>query len=86
MRVKRDSFTKDDAALVADVLTGDTGDFGRIVDRYRDAVFGIALARTGSFHDAEDVAQDVFVEAFQRLGSGIKGELELRVELRGHNT
>lgn len=29
----------------------------------------VADVRTGSFHDAEDVAQDVFVETFQRLGA-----------------
>lgn len=67
--MERDRLMKDDPALVLDALTGGTEQFGPIVDRYRDAVFGIALARTGSFHDAEDVAQDVFVEAFQRLGS-----------------
>ena len=60
---------KDDAALVAEALTPDAEQFGPIADRYRDAVFGIALARTGNFHDAEDVAQEVFVEAFQRLGA-----------------
>jgi RNA polymerase sigma factor (sigma-70 family) len=30
-------------------------------------IFGIALARLRNFHDAEDVAQGVFVEAFERL-------------------
>jgi len=71
----------DDAALVEEALSGGAERFAPIVDRYRDAVFGIALARTGSFHDAEDVAQDVFVEAFQQLG-GLKNPARLGAWLR----
>ena len=56
-----------DAALVAAALDGGAQDFGPIVKRYREGVFGVALARLGNFHEAEDVAQQVFVEAFERL-------------------
>ena len=55
--------------------------FGPIVHRYRDAVFGIALARLRDFHAAEDAAQQTFVEAFQRLGS-LKDPLRLGAWLR----
>lgn len=60
--------TKSDAELVEDALWGGAEAFGPIVDRYRDAVYGVALARMGNYHDAEDVAQVVFVEAYQGLG------------------
>ena len=56
-----------DVELVAAALSGEPADFAPIVDRYRDAVFGIALARVRNFHDAEDIAQTVFLEAYQRL-------------------
>jgi RNA polymerase sigma-70 factor (ECF subfamily) len=41
--------------------------FGPIVVRYQHAVFGIALSRLGNSGDAEDTAQQVFIEAYQRL-------------------
>ena len=36
---------KDDRDLVAEALEGGLEAFGEIVDRYRDAVFGVSLAR-----------------------------------------
>ncbi|MFC1453129.1 sigma-70 family RNA polymerase sigma factor [Verrucomicrobiota bacterium] len=60
---------KDDRDLVAEALEGGLEAFGEIVDRYRDAVFGVSLARLRNFHDAEDVAQTVFLEAFSKLDS-----------------
>lgn len=59
---------KNDVALVMAALSGDPQKFGPIVERYQDAVFAVALARLGNFHDAEDIAQEVFVEAFRHLG------------------
>ena len=59
---------KDNIALVAAALSGDPEMFSPIVERYQDAVFAIALARLRNFADAEDVAQEVFVEAFENLG------------------
>ena len=44
-------------------------DWGRIVEQHADAVIGIAQRILGSVHDAEDVAQDVFCEAYQRRSS-----------------
>ena len=57
----------DDATLVALTLQDGPKAFGEIVKRYQDAVFGIALSRLRNFHDAEDLAQTTFVEAFDRL-------------------
>ena len=59
---------KDDIALVVAALSGGPERFGPIVERYQDAVFAVALARLRDFHDAEDIAQDVFIEAFEHLG------------------
>ena len=60
---------KTDAELVADVMAGGPEAFGPIVERYGDAVFGVALARLRNFHEAEDAAQQALVEAFERLES-----------------
>lgn len=59
--------TQDDATLVALAITEGPRAFGAIVERYQDAVFGIALSRLRNFHDAEDLTQTTFVEAFDRL-------------------
>jgi len=55
---------KDDKQLVKEALASGAEAFAPIVERYQDAVFGIALSRTRRFHDAQDVAQTVFIEAF----------------------
>jgi len=62
-------------------MAGGPEAFAPIVQRYQDAVFAVALARLGDFHDAEDVAQQVFVEAFGRLG-GLKDPARLGAWLR----
>ena len=70
-----------DEELVAGALAGGPEAFEPIVRRYQDAVFGVALSRVRSFHDAEDVAQGAFVEAFQRIGT-LKDPARLAAWLR----
>lgn len=60
---------RSDEQLVRAALAGAPEAFAPILERYQDAVFGVALARLKDFHDAQDVAQDVFVQAFERLAS-----------------
>ena len=57
----------DDASLVAAALEGGPAAYAPIIERYKDTVFGVAIGRLGDFHDAEDVAQVVFVEGWERL-------------------
>ena len=61
----------DDASLVAAALEGGPAAYAPIIERYKDTVFGVAIGRLGDFHDAEDVAQVVFLE-----GLGAPGEAE----------
>ena len=56
-----------DKELVTSALADPPGGFGPIIERYKDAVFGVSLARLRNFHDAEDISQQVFIEAFERL-------------------
>jgi len=56
-----------DGQLVARVRQGDIAAFEAIVDRHRAALVAVAAARLGSLADAEDVAQDAFVQAYFRL-------------------
>jgi len=56
-----------DAQLVARTRDGDISAFETIVERYRAVMIARAYARLGSFADAEDVAQEAFVQAFFHL-------------------
>lgn len=56
-----------DADLVALARSGDGDAFGELVRRYQRPAYSVALAITGNHHDAEDVAQESFVAALERL-------------------
>ena len=56
-----------DAKLVTRYLKGEPEAFATIINRYKDAVFAVALSRLQNFHDAEDITQITFLEAFEQL-------------------
>jgi RNA polymerase sigma-70 factor, ECF subfamily len=56
-----------DAALVRRAATGDTGAFSELVRRYQRAAYLVALGVTRRHADAEDVAQEAFVVALERI-------------------
>jgi len=70
----------DDLELVRRAQAGDVAAFGELVERNRRAVFRAALAAVGSATEADDVAQDAFVTAFQKLG-GFRGEASFKTWL-----
>jgi len=51
-----------DKTLVKKSLSGERGAFAELIDRYRNAVYGLLLNRIGDFDQAEDLAQETFVE------------------------
>jgi len=52
---------------------GDAAAFRRLVERYRDRAYGLALRVIGSAPEAEEAAQDAFVRAWRAL-AGFRGE------------
>jgi RNA polymerase sigma-70 factor (ECF subfamily) len=58
-----------DAELVARAREGDHAAFATLVDRHHAAVHRAALSAVGSAADADDVAQEAFLLAYQRLRS-----------------
>ena len=63
----------DDVELVARAREGDQAAFGELVRRHQQAVLRAALSASGSAADADDVAQEAFLLAYQRLHS-FRGE------------
>jgi RNA polymerase sigma-70 factor (ECF subfamily) len=55
------------AAQVARAQAGDEAAFAGLVERHRDRAYGLALRILRSGPDAEDVAQEAFVRAWQAL-------------------
>jgi len=75
-----DAAILEDHELVRRARAGDMDAFGELVERNRRAVFRAALAAVGSAADADDVAQEAFVTAFQKL-RGFRGEASFRTWL-----
>jgi RNA polymerase sigma-70 factor, ECF subfamily len=66
--------------LLAAALSGDHDAFGELVTLHQRLVFRTALAALGATEDAEDVAQEAFVLAWQKL-PGFRGEATFRTWL-----
>lgn len=63
--------------LIDRARRGDTEAFGDLVDRHRHAVYRAALAALRSPDEAEDVAQETFVTAYQKLDT-FRGEASFK--------
>ena len=55
------------AELVAQAQAGDVEAFDALVARYQDAVCGLAFAMVGNFDDAQEIAQEAFIQAWRDL-------------------
>ncbi len=60
-------FVNDETQLIADALSGQSGAFGQLVQRYQDRLYNTMVHVVGSAEDAHDVVQDAFVQAFVKL-------------------
>lgn len=58
---------KEDVAAIDAVLAGDRERFSELIERYKTAVYAVALGFTKEPHRAEDLSQEVFVQAFSAL-------------------
>ncbi len=60
---------KNDAELIRLTLDGDETAFTELVNRYKKAVHALVWRKIEDFHIAEELTQDVFLKAYQKLGS-----------------
>jgi RNA polymerase sigma-70 factor (ECF subfamily) len=63
-----------EADLLRAVQRGDQAAFTEIVGRYQRAVYRVAYALTRNASDADDLAQETFVRAYQAIGRFRVGE------------
>ena len=59
----------DDAELIQRVLEGDDTAFSVLVRKYQKSVHALAWRKIGDFHIAEEITQDTFLKAYQRLST-----------------
>ncbi len=58
-----------DAELIKRTLDGDETAFRFLVDKYKGAVHALAYRKVGNFHTAEDITQDTFLAAYEKLST-----------------
>lgn len=61
--------TNADIALIAACQQGDHRAFRSIFEMYRDRVFALCLHMAPNDQEAEDLTQEVFIQAFKSIGS-----------------
>jgi len=64
---------REDTYYIRLVLNGDTSAYRSLVEKHQDLVYTIVHRIVSRTEEAEEVAQDVFVKAFQKI-SGFKAE------------
>jgi len=57
-----------DQYYIHQIISGNTGAFAVLVDRYKMLVFTLASKMINNREEAEEVAQDTFIKAFNSLG------------------
>jgi RNA polymerase sigma-70 factor (ECF subfamily) len=62
-----------DQPIIKLILAGDTKSYAKLVTKYQHMVYNLALRLVGNKEDAEEVAQDTFLRAFNALAD-FKGE------------
>lgn len=56
-----------DKTLIEAVLAGEKAAYGELYDRYAPLVRAVCYDTTGNLTDAQDLAQDVFMRAYEKL-------------------
>jgi len=60
---------QNDAILVRQCLEGNAKAFESIIDKYQKTIFNLTLRMLGNRDDAEDIAQNVFIKAYEKLAA-----------------
>ena len=58
-----------DNAIIERILSGDKSGYKDLANRHKDYAFTVAYKIAGTREDAEEIAQDAFIQAFQALST-----------------
>ncbi len=58
-----------DAELIQRILQGDQDAFTPLVNKYQKGVHALVWRKIGDFHIAQEITQDAFLKAYQKLGT-----------------
>jgi len=57
----------EDGRIISRCLNGESEAFGLLVDKYKASIYALVYARVRNFHDAQNITQEVFLEAYRDL-------------------
>lgn len=57
----------DDGSIIYDCLNGKSEAFGMLIDKYKEGVYAFVYSDIRNFQDAQDVTQEVFIQAYRDL-------------------
>ena len=57
----------EDGSIIQECLNGKPEAFGVLVDQYKEGIYAFVYSQIRNFHDAQDVTQEVFLEAYRDL-------------------
>ena len=60
---------KDDSTLIQQTLDGDEQAFSTLMNKYQKQVHALAWQKTGDYHIAQEIMQDAFLTAYQKLST-----------------
>ena len=58
---------EEDGRIIERVLKGERNHYAHLIDRYKGPIFNLTYRMTGSREDANDLAQEAFVRAYENL-------------------
>ena len=56
-----------DAQLIQRILQGDQEAFSPLIKKYQKGVHALAWRKIGDFHIAQEITQDTFLKAYEKL-------------------
>ncbi len=60
---------QNDVQLIHSILSGNDNAFSTLVQKYQKSVHALAWRKIGDFHYAEEITQDVFLQAYEKLST-----------------